>query len=100
MSSIDDLWRFAGLARIAHHIPGRVRLKLEGTTEDGATDVRRFIDAATRAVGIRSVNVNPLARSCVVEYDPALIAPDAWQDMVDGTRSPHAERLLLSLVQA
>lgn len=100
LNSIDDLWRFAGQARIAHHIPGRVRLKLDGPAEGSTADVRRFVDAASRASGIRSVSVNPLARSCVVEYDPALIAPSAWQDVVSGTRSPHAERLLLSLAHA
>lgn len=100
MSAVDDLWRFARRARIAHHIPGRVRLKLDGDFEGASSDIRRFIDAASKATGIRSVSVNPLARSCVVEYDPAQITPSTWQDVVDGTRSPHAEHLLLSLAQA
>ncbi|EME69040.1 hypothetical protein H261_15305 [Paramagnetospirillum caucaseum] len=97
MSTTENLWRFARQTRIAHHIPGRVRLKLDGQAEGAAAEVRNFIDAASRAAGIRSINVNPLARSCVVEYDPAQIAPSAWQDIVDGTRSPHAERLLQAL---
>ncbi|MDO8607414.1 MAG: cation transporter [Phaeospirillum sp.] len=100
MNTIEGLWRFARQARIAHHIPGRVRLKLEGKADGAAADVRHFVDAASRTSGIRSVNVNLLARSCVVEYDTALISPSAWQDIVDGTRSPHAEQLLRSLAHA
>lgn len=99
LNSIEDLWRFARQTRIAHHIPGRVRLKLEGKADGAVTEVRRFVDAASKASGIRSVNVNLLAKSCVVEYDPALIAPSAWQDIVDGTRSPLAEQLLRSLAR-
>lgn len=100
MSTIEDLWRFARMTRIAHHIPGRVRLKLDGAAEGSAIQVRDFLDSASKASGIRSVNVNLLARSCVVEYDPGLIAPSAWQDLVDGTRSPLAEQLLRSLARA
>lgn len=99
LNTIEDLWHFARQTRIAHHIPGRVRLKLEGKAGGAVAEVRRFVDAASKASGIRSVNVNLLARSCVVEYDPALIAPSAWQDIVDGTRSPHAEQLLRSLAR-
>lgn len=99
LNTIEDLWRFARQARIAHHIPGRVRLKLEGKTGGAAAEVRLLVDAVSKVSGIRSVNVNLLARSCVVEYDPTLIAPSAWQNIVDGTRSPHAEQLLRSLAR-
>ena len=75
-------------------------MKLDGTAGGSAAEVRRFVDAVSRAAGIRSVDVNLLARSCVVEYDPAQISPSAWQDVVEGTRSPRAERLLLSLAHA
>lgn len=85
------------MTRIAHHIPGRVRLKLDGAADGSAAQVRGFIDAVGRVAGIRSVNVNLLARSCVVEYDPAQIEPSAWQDLVDGNRSSPAERLLQAL---
>ena len=92
------LLRFATLLRIAHHIPGRVRLKLaaEGTSElvDMIDQVRQFIRSITDTPGIRSVNLNPAARSCVVEYDPALIPPFTWQDLVSGTDSAAVKELV------
>ena len=101
MNEPSVLLRFARCLRIAHHIPGRVRLKLvvEGDFAlDGGIDAaKRFIRSITAIPGIRSVNLNPLARSCVVEYDPALIPPAAWQDVVSGTGSAEAEVLLQAI---
>ena len=103
MTDQRSFLRFATLLRIAHHIPGRVRLKLsaEGTTELlGMIDqAKRFIRSIADIPGIRSVNLNPAARSCVVEYDPALIPPSVWQDLVSGTASSAAENLLRSIAQ-
>jgi len=91
----DDSWgiaRYAAWLRIAHHIPGRIRLKLagEGGMGDVVAEVKRFVSTASSAPGIRSVSLNLLARSCLVEYDPAEIAPTAWTDLIAGTRSDQA----------
>lgn len=94
----------AALLRIAHHIPGRVRLKLAGDAQSGLAqaldEARRFVRSVAATAGIRSVDLNPLARSCVVEYDPEVIPPAAWQDLVNGVRSAAAETLLRSLAAA
>ncbi len=92
----------AAALRIAHHVPGRVRLKLDGGGPSAAMldGAKRFIRAAGGAPGIRSVNLNALARSCVVEYDPKIISPAAWRDLVGGHESADADALLGALVAA
>ncbi|CCG42441.1 HMA2 domain-containing protein [Magnetospirillum molischianum] len=102
---IDESWdlaRYAGWLRIAHHIPGRIRLKLaaegQGSLNDVLADVKRFVATASTAPGIRAVSLNLLARSCLVEYDPKQIAPAAWTDLIDGTRSAEALALTHRLV--
>lgn len=90
----------ARLLRIVHHIPGRVRLKLDWNAAglgEALDDVGRFVRSVSNAAGIRSVNLNPLARSCTVEYDPTVISPAAWQDLVVGVRSAAADALLGAL---
>lgn len=91
----------AALLNIAHHIPGRVRLKLVGEAGTGLgqalAEAKRFARSVAASAGIRSVNLNPLARSCVVEYDPKIIPPSAWQDLVDGIPSAPAETLVRAL---
>ncbi|MCW2248583.1 hypothetical protein M2352_004243 [Azospirillum fermentarium] len=94
----SPLLRLTALLRIAHHIPGRIRLKLEasagGHLAAAAADIAALNRALTAAPAIRSVSVNPLALSCTIEYDPAAIPPSAWTDLLAGTASPGAAALL------
>lgn len=90
----------AARLRIAHHIPGRVRLKLDGNAVGLAgvgAAIGGFIEAARTVPGIRAVTLNPFAQSCLVEYDSDVICPSAWQDLIDGTRSDLAEVLVHAL---
>lgn len=102
MDEFDQLQRFTGYLRIAHHIPGRIRLKLEVDLDPdqiGAIgDAKRFGRALDGIPGVRSVKLNLLARSCTVEYDPATIPAAAWADLLGGVRSSAAETLLGILI--
>lgn len=93
-----SLRRLTALLRIAHHIPGRIRLKLEtsagGELAAAAADIAALNRALSAAPAIRSVSVNHLALSCTITYDPAAIPPSAWTDLLAGTASPGAEALL------
>lgn len=100
---LDALRHFSGAVAIAHHIPGRIRLKL---ADGSAVSMGSLLDAAKQFSGalssagspaIRSVSLNPLARSCTVEYDHAIIAPAAWSDLLAGVDSEAAAALLREL---
>lgn len=98
MSDDSELLRFTRYLRIAHHIPGRIRLKLVADLADADMDLlggaKRFHAALSGRAGIRSISLNPLARSCTVEYDAAIIPSSAWPDLLAGTRSAAAAILL------
>lgn len=100
----ESLWRFATMLNIAHHIPGRVRLKVAAGAEAGLAaavdEAKSFVRAVERVPGIRSINLNLLARSCVVEYDPSQIAPMAWGDLVSGNRTEATVQLLSAIYAA
>lgn len=102
MDAFEQLQRFSRNLRIAHHIPGRIRLKLEADLDQGQMDAigdaKRFGKALDDIPGIRSVKLNLLARSCTVEYDTGAIPAAAWPDLLGGVRSPAAETLLDILV--
>lgn len=96
--STTDAWRIverlAPALRIAHQIPGRIRLKLAADTLAAhplaAGEVGR-LDAILRGTrGIRRVQLNLLARSCVVEYDPGVIPDTAWPDLLAGRHTAAA----------
>lgn len=98
------LLRFARALVVAHHIPGRIRLKLDapvdGELKAMADDAKRFATALSTMAGIRSLSLNPLARSCTIEYDPSIIPPPAWGGLLSGTPAPGTEILLQTLVGA
>ena len=84
--------------RIAHQITGRVRLKLDAAAFDapalrngGGERLKKLFGALP---GVRGFALNPLARSCIVEYDSAVIPDAAWPDLLAGRRSPAAATLL------
>lgn len=88
----------AACLRIAHQISGRVRLKLApgalthpALTQGGGT---RLTQALAAIPGVRGIQLNLLAHSCVVEYDSRAIPDAAWPDLLAGRRSAAADTLL------
>lgn len=87
MKAIDDMKDeliIAGLmsivphAVIAHHIPGRIRLKisLEGLEAVNGT---LTADNPIQIPGILSTRVNRFARSIIIDYDDKRIPYDLWE---------------------
>lgn len=75
---------------IAHHVRGRIRLRL---TPAGVLLLApglgaKLADHAAVTPGIRSVRVNAAALSVVIEYAPEIIAPELWDDLI---AAPDAE---------
>ena len=71
---------------IAHHVTGRVRLRLDPRALDvlpGGS--RRVMEFPFELLdGIRGVRVNAAALSVAIEYDPQLISPASWEMLVRG----------------
>lgn len=89
---------FAPHLRIAHQIAGRVRLKLDAAALDdpflrtlGIAPLRAALGAVP---GVRDIQLNLLARSCLLVYDNAVIPDQAWPDLLAGERSAAAATLL------
>ena len=101
------LARFVPHVRIAHHIPGRVRLRLgaaalkeAGVSAAGLPLKGELAGDALALPGVRRVGWNLLAHSCTVEYDTARIAPAAWPELLAGRDTPAAAALRALLQQA
>ncbi|MDR0701539.1 MAG: hypothetical protein LBF61_03865 [Azoarcus sp.] len=88
------------LVAIAHHIPGRIRLKLDTSAEAlrrvglSGIEAGRFGSALGAIPGIRRIHLNKLARSLTVEYDNQTIPDRAWPDLLANRPSPEAAALL------
>ncbi len=98
-----ELNRFFDLRRhmkIAHHIPGRIRLKIgvSALKELGTvnkSDVEGFLNEID---GIKEVRINEAAGSVVISYAPGRVAPERWEQLMHADRK-QAGPLLESMMK-
>ncbi|MDA8308128.1 MAG: cation transporter [Deltaproteobacteria bacterium] len=90
---IDRLIGLAAQSEIAHHIPGRIRLKVKLPALLLARDLE-VSDLVDRFSGILDARANAGARSIVISYDAGTIAPALWERLVNGKNDPsHKESI-------
>lgn len=71
---------------IAHHTPGRLRLKLRGLAP-AAADPKRIEAWIAALPGVLDLRINPLAMSAVVGYDAKIITPADLLALLQGDES-------------
>jgi hypothetical protein len=73
-------------AEIAHHIPGRIRLRFNHsivTKLPKLNGIEKEIQKlANQIEAIKNIRLNLFAGSVVVQYDTDLLSPDFWQEVV------------------
>ncbi|MGE4278487.1 MAG: HMA2 domain-containing protein [Magnetospirillum sp.] len=98
------LLRLLQVLSVAHHVPGRIRLKLSAPMGNElmalAEQAKAFGSAFSAMSGIRAVSLNPLAKSCTIEYDTNVIPATAWTGLLSGQITPGSEALRQGLVAA
>ena len=82
-----DLTPFLDLRRhlkIAHHIPGRIRLRVGASVfkDLGKVDTQVFDKILGAIEGIRDVRVNVAAGSVVIAYTPTVIQSSWWETLL------------------
>ncbi|MDL1959419.1 MAG: hypothetical protein LWX01_05315 [Deltaproteobacteria bacterium] len=63
---------------IAHHIPGRIRLRISSSGIESLLGMD-LASHVNQIPGILDVRVNALALSAIVEYDPERLDPKLWE---------------------
>ncbi len=86
---LPDIAPFLNLRRhvtVAHHVPGRIRLKLSpaALTDLPRADPAPFLDLLRR-LPVRITRLNPAALSVVVEYDPRVVVAADWHNILTGS---------------
>ena len=73
-------------AEIAHHIPGRIRLKFNHNIVVRLPKVngieKEIQKIANQIEAIKNIRLNLFAGSVVVQYDTDILSPDFWQEVV------------------
>lgn len=99
MNSLEQLRSLTRHLQIAHHIPGRIRLKLNPaglalSPQALQGEARRLQSFVESLPGIRTLRPNLLALSCVVEYDQQVLSHRLWEALVRGEAEPEVLALL------
>ncbi len=82
-----------GLAAIAHHVPGRIRLKLDPRIlQHPAASAMLSLSSGKPEAGLHSARLNILARSLVLEYAPERILPEDLDNFFTGTDMPELHK--------
>ena len=95
MFSLENFAQCCAWARqnitIAHHIPGRIRLKFNASQASlNGVDLPHLKKAFEAMDGIKSLKINLLARSMVIEYDKNRLPSDAIADFLNVAQTPAA----------
>lgn len=98
-TDIDTLISLREYLSVAHHVPGRIRLKLNPAIRQalGLRDSSAIERAVQAVPGIRQVRLNTLAGSVVVEYASDIIQPVWWQTLL-ASDEQQARTLLASVL--
>lgn len=93
--SVEPLLGLREALEVAHHLPGRLRLRVarQAAARISPEIVGRLKSGLDRHSAIRSVRINVLAGSVVIEYDPVAIPGRLWLDLVEGTPEAAADAL-------
>jgi hypothetical protein len=79
--------------RIAHHIPGRIRLRFDPGILEAVPEIKdgERGDLLSGLPGIKDVRLNAAAFSLVVTYDRDKIEPGWWEQLIEGDEDAAAE---------
>jgi len=90
------LMEFRQYLTVAHHVPGRIRVKFSLKLL-GDPRAKQVVDSAgTRELppAIRSIRFNALGRSVVVEYDTDALDPGKLEELLTTRDSARFEELV------
>ena len=96
-----QLQKLCQLLQVAHHIPGRIRVRLSLASLQGAgalslDELQDFLAALEQVEGIQAVKPNLAALSCTIEYDAAVIASSEWSGLLEaGSVQEHSKLAVL-----
>lgn len=81
--------------KIAHHIPGRLRLRasLSASMKGHKLDAKAIEQMLLSLPGVQSVRLNKMSGSSIISYDTSQVAPDFWTFILKGDDEAVSEKL-------
>jgi hypothetical protein len=92
---IDQILELREPVTVVLHVSGRIRLRVDRkvTAQFPRLDGSQVASSLGAVRGIRSTQLNVVAASLIIHYDPRVIAPSAWEDLLQGDGSQVARAI-------
>lgn len=113
--SLADISQVAEFFSIVHHIPGRIRIRVNVAKIPAikkwaqSTNLRKFLPnnadenliiALLQSIpAVKNIKVNALIGSATIEYDKTLFAPNLWENWVQKENLVEIECCLNQMLQ-
>nr|WP_321465109.1 hypothetical protein [uncultured Desulfobulbus sp.] len=101
---VDGLLDHMLYLNIAHHVPGRIRVKASwsGAQKLAAVNEREMTSIIASIPGIVDYRVNKKALSVIIQYDTEILPPSLWEEVASvgqfpGKRDSVSEQLMVIL---
>lgn len=78
---LEDLIAAKKYVSVAHHVDGRIRLKVDPSVVKDPIS-KRLEEISKNLPGVLDTRVNIMARSVVVRYDPNVIDPETFEILI------------------
>lgn len=94
--TMRDFFELRKMISIAHHIPGRIRLKFDPAIafHPAARALKNLsADFKSKDTGVTNARLNLPARSLVLDYDQSRIAPKTLDDFLTSDNTALVEQL-------
>ena len=101
---VDGLLDHMLYLNIAHHVPGRIRVKASwsGAQKLGTVDENQLMRIIASIPGIQDYRVNKKALSVIIQYDTDILSPALWEEVASVGQYPgkrgSVRELLLALL--
>lgn len=82
----DTLLRARPHLRIAHHVPGRLRIRFAPAVLKTAPEIadNQALDTLESMPGVKKVQLRLMAASLLIEYDPKAMPSETWETILSG----------------
>jgi hypothetical protein len=97
---LNDFMSLKKYLSVIHHISGRIRIKIDGTIindplfEKALNDKDKYQEIISVLPGLISHRLNFKARSLVINYDPTVIAPKEFEEVIESKNSERVYEIL------
>ena len=101
MLSSEYIIKIAKYFTLIHHTPGRIRLRVSPSILKEAKNIslKDIEDLNKKINGLKSIRINKLTASVIIEYDKEIFPPNIWEDLLEKRNIANITKIINNLAK-